>query len=174
MKRRGAANHGNRQLQRGKLRIDRHPAPSERVTRICTNRFIQSMRHVEHANVSTARPPQVDDIQFMRGKHPNGIGTDQEAIGVKAERGRVIQIMKIELCGIAWCEKILPVEVRNDDALIAQAKGVQPAVRLFLQHVKKGQVVLVAVITQIAKQACPKVRIVKNKTAEIAIKELDP
>src|SRR5262249_42384865 len=163
----------NRHFQSGKLGIDRHPAPGERVTCICTDRFVQSMGHVEYANVSTARPPQVDDVQFMRGEHPNRIRTDQEVIGVKAERRRVIQIMEIELCGIAWREKILPVKIGNDDPLIAQAEGIQPAVRLFLQHVKEGQVVLVAVIAQIAKQACPKVGIVKNKTAEITIEGLD-
>src|SRR5262249_52601689 len=71
------------------------------------------------------------------------------------------------------CKKILPVEVGDGNALIAPAEGIEPAVRLFLQHVKEGQVVLIAVITQIAKQACPKIGIVKNKTAEIAIEGLD-
>src|SRR2546422_10135570 len=73
----------NRQFQSGKLRVDRDPAPGERVTRIGTDRFIQSMRHVEYANVPTARPPQIDHIQFMRGEHPDRIRTDQEVIGVK-------------------------------------------------------------------------------------------
>ena len=75
--------------------------------------------------------------------------------------------------GIAEREQILPVEVGNDDALISPVKGIQLAVRLFLQHIKENEVVLVAVIAQIAKQACPKVGIIKNKTAEIAIEGLD-
>src|SRR5438874_12813761 len=131
------------------------------------------MRHVEYANVPTARPSQIDHIQFVRGEHPNRIRTDQEVIGVKVQRRFIIQVVHTELCGKAGREKILPVEVGNGDALIAPAKGIQPAVRLFLQHVKEGEVVLVAVITQIAKQAGPKIGIVKNKTAEIAIEGLD-
>ena len=67
----------------------------------------------------------------------------------------------------------LAVEVSNGDTLIAPAEGIEPAVRLFLQHVKEGQVVLIAVITQIAKQACPQIGIIKNKTTEIAIEGLD-
>ena len=109
------------------------------------------MGYVEYANVPTARPSQVDHIQFMRGEHPNRIRTDQEVIGVEVERGFIIHIMQIELCRITSDEKILPVEVSNSDTLIAPAEGIEPAVRLFLQHIKVGQVVLIAVITQIAK-----------------------
>src|SRR5215475_9090577 len=111
------------------------------------------MRHIQEINVPTTRPPQVDHIQLMRGEHPNRIRTDQEVIGVKLERRRVMYIMEIELCGIAQREKILPVEVGNENLLITPAEGIQPTVRLFFQHIKKGQVVLVAIITQIAKQA---------------------
>ena len=67
----------------------------------------------------------------------------------------------------------MPVKVGNDDALITPVKRIEPAVGLFLQHLEEGQVILVAVIAQTAKQACPKVGIVKNKTAEIAIEGLD-
>ena len=85
----------------------------------------------------------------------------------------IVQVVEIELCSIAEREKVLPVEVGNDDALISPVEGIQLAVRLFLQHIKEGEVVLVAVIAQTAKQARPKVRIIKNKTAEIAIERLD-
>src|SRR4030095_2348524 len=80
----------NRQLQRGKLRVDRHLTPGQRVTRISPDCLIQSMRHIQDANVPTARPPQVDHVQLMRGEHPNGIWTDQEVIGIKVERRRVM------------------------------------------------------------------------------------
>ena len=49
------------------------------------------MGHVEYADMPTARPPQVDHIQFMRGEHPYRIRTDQEAVGVKVERRLVMQ-----------------------------------------------------------------------------------
>ena len=131
------------------------------------------MGHVEYADMSTARPPQVDDIQFMGGEHTHSIRTDQEAIAVELDRRLVMHIVETKLCGIAEHKQILPVEVGNDNALVSPVKGIQLAVRLFLQHVEEDEVVLKAVIAQITKQACPKVRIVKNKTAKIAHEGLD-
>ena len=55
------------------------------------------MGHVEYANMPTARPPQVDHIQFMRGEHPNRIRTDQEVIAVELECRLVMQIVEIKL-----------------------------------------------------------------------------
>src|SRR5687768_13453628 len=82
--------------------------------------------------------------------------------------------MQRELLRVAGTEEVLPVEIGHGHALFAPlVKDVQAAVRVFLEAVEDGQVVLVAIGRPVAEQAEAEVGVGEDEAAEIAGERLD-
>ena len=70
-------------------------------------------------------------------------------------------------------QEILAIRVGDDDLLIAQRHGIQPAVGVLLQKIEIGDVVLPAIRIEIAEDTQARLLFDEQKTAKIAIESLN-
>src|SRR2546421_7733540 len=80
---------------------------------------------------------------------------------------------KRELTGITFPNQILPENVRGINLLRTSREFVEVGIRVFLEHVEPGNVVLPAVIVVIAENPDAEIGVVENETAEIADERLN-
>jgi len=83
----------------------------------------------------------------------DGGGPHEEAVVVVMDAGVVFVECADEFGGVAGKEKVLDVEVAEDDLLIAACESVEPAVGIFLEQVEVGGVVFETIAAKIAKNA---------------------
>ena len=100
-----------------------------------------------------------------RGPH------DQSILVVVA--ARLIEAgVKAELCGVAFGEEILSVDIRDEDPLIARVELVEVRVGVLLAHVEEGEIVLKPVVIQVAENPDSEVGIIEDEPTEIAHERL--
>src|ERR1039458_3175273 len=136
-------------------------------------RLIKSVAHIQAADVAVTGPAQVVGTNTVLQNalihhQPDGRGPDEEPIVVEVNRGVVAVVMETEFRGIALGQEILNVHVPDVDLLMARFEGVQTAVRVFLQKIEPGQVVVDPVRTQISEDADAGLLFGENKSTEIA------
>src|SRR5262249_37916218 len=92
--------------------------------------------------------------------------------------------MKAELCGVAFDERILPVEVGNHYELVAkfvavavdqsrEEARVEIAVGVLLQHVEARHVKVVTVVGELAEEATAQIEVVEDEAAKVAVELLN-
>src|SRR5262245_27554224 len=91
-------------------------------------RPVDGMADVERTNVPVAGPAQVGDIDRVRLKDADRIGTDEEAVRVELERRRIVVVMHADLSGVTRPYEVLAIIVRDDDLLMAVTEAVEQAV----------------------------------------------
>ena len=108
------------------------------------------MIDVKPANVSVAGPAEIVSLQVM-------VDICQET----------------ELAGITFPNQILPKDVGHVNLLFTPTELIQVGVRVLLEHIEGGDVVLPAVVAVIAEDADAQVGIVENEAAKIAHERLN-
>src|SRR5207244_7452789 len=79
---------------------------------------------------------------------------------------------KRELTGITFPDQVLPENIRDVDLLFARIEFVEVGIGILLAHVERGEIVLLAVVVVIPKNADAEIRVVENEAAEIAHERL--
>src|SRR5947209_513475 len=132
-----------------------------------TENFIESVRHIQPADMPIPRPTEVVSVHVMGAHGAEGSGAYDVPVAV-VMRASVIEVgVKTPLRGIARPQEVLPIEVANEHLLIALIKRVQLGVGIFLAQVEQGEVVLKAIVSPIAEESRAEVDVVEDKTAKV-------
>src|SRR5579872_4260941 len=81
--------------------------------------------------------------------------------------------MKAGLNGVAGLEKVLAIDVRDQDLLITVVESIQAAVGIFFEHREVRGVVLIPVGVQVSKDSQAGLLVEEDESAEIAVEGLN-
>src|SRR5262249_27374353 len=146
----------------------------ERVVVVAPEGVVDRVREVEAAEVAVSRDTRVVRADLV-GPHAADLGrADEEAVLVVVDGGLVAAVVVRERERVPVGEEVLPEHVRDHDALVAALERVELAVRVLLEQLEPGGVVLPAIVPSVAEEASPEVRVVEDEPAEIRHERLDP
>ena len=135
--------------------------------------LIEGVRDVDGAQMSVAIEAVIVGSNGVRLHQADGGRAREKIVVVELERGIVFVVVEIDFHGVAGCEEILAVHIRDHHLLMPVAEGIQPAVGILFKHREISQVVLIAVRVERAEEPQAGLLVGKNETAEIAVEGLD-
>ena len=156
------------EFESGHLGVDGNLLAGEGVEFVTTENLIEGVGEIPAPDVAIARPTEIEGFdvvtwraafigegiaacgncskRFWASEKANFVVTRAPAVEVHVEAG---------LGGVAFPEKILAVEIGDEDLLVAGIESVEIGIGVLFPHVEKGEIVLEAIVVGVAENAGP-------------------
>ena len=170
-----------RQLDGGHLRVDGHGPAGDGIEGVFPERLVKSVGEIDAADVAAAEPAKISDANAVQHRADaliddvaDGRGAHQETVVVVVEARVVFVECADKFRGVAGKEKILEIDIAENDLLMAAVEGgVEAAVGIFFEKIEIGGVVFDAVAVKIAEDADGGLFVDEKKSAKIGVELLD-
>ena len=156
----------------GHLRVDSDAASGDGIESILTEGLIEGVREIEAMDVAAAEPAEIADANAVEDRAgarilvddiADGRGANQEAVVVIVKAGIVFVPGGDEFRGVTGKKEILEICIAEKDLLMTAVERVEPAVGVFLEEVKIGDVVFDTIAVKVAEDAQGRLFVDKKK-----------
>jgi hypothetical protein len=166
----------------GELGVDGYGAAGDGVEGVFANGLIEGVREIQAADVTAAEPAEIADADAVRDRAGTGIlvddvtdrgGAHEEAVVVVVDAAVVFAPGDDKFGGVAGKEKILEIDIGEEELLVAEGEGVERAVSIFFEKIEVGRVVFDLVGVEVAEEAETGLFVDEEEAAEVSVELLD-